>query len=223
MPLLLPGIEVILDAILFDFDGVIVESLDIKTEAFRALFSGEADNLDAIVSLHRRHAGINRLVKFEMIYREILRRPLGADRKAALAARFKELVVERVIDCPMVAGACELLKSLNGLLPLAVVSGTPEEELQEIVRRRGLSRHFIAVRGAPTSKAEIVAGLLSSASWQPQRVLMIGDAIEDLAAARAHDLRFIGRLPPGQGDPFPLGTAVVSDLREIERILMAMS
>src|SRR5271166_1937444 len=105
----LPDIEAHLDAIIFDFDGVIVESTDIKTEAFRSLFADWSEKLEAIVDLHQRHAGIDRLVKFEVIYREILCLPLTAERKAALAARFAELVVERVVACPLVPGAAAFL------------------------------------------------------------------------------------------------------------------
>src|SRR5215470_1085887 len=206
MPSAMPAIETALDAVLFDFDGIVVESVDIKTEAFRILFADEPDHLDAIIALHRRHAGLNRLIKFEMIHSDILRRPLAPERKARLAARFQELVLERVVACSMVPGANELITRLAGRKPLAIVSGTPQAELEEIVQRRGIGRYFDSVCGGPRRKPDIVAGLLAARAWRPQRVLMLGDALEDLAAARTHALLFVGRLLPGDANPFPSGT-----------------
>jgi phosphoglycolate phosphatase-like HAD superfamily hydrolase len=222
MPSVMPAIETALDAVLFDFDGVILESVDIKTDAFRALFAEETDHLDAIIALHRRHAGLNRLIKFEMIHRDILGRPLAPERKVHLAAKFQDLVLERVVACPMVPGASEFITRLAGRTPLAIVSGTPQAELQEIVQRRGMRQYFDSVCGGPRRKPEIVAGLLGERAWRPQRVLMLGDALEDLAAARAHNLLFVGRLLPSGANSFPSGTPVINDLHGVENAVAAI-
>jgi len=223
MPSVMPVIETALDAVLFDFDGVILESVDIKTDAFRALFADEAGHLDAIIALHRRHAGLNRLIKFEMIYRDILGRSLAPERKAWLAAKFRDLVLERVVACPTVPGAIELIVRLAGRLPLAIVSGTPQTELLEIVQRRGIQHYFDSVCGGPRRKPDIIAGLLAEHAWRPERVLMLGDALEDLAAARAHNLLFVGRVVPGDANPFPSGTPVVNDLHGVENAVAEIS
>lgn len=52
-------------AIVLDFDGVIVESLDIKTRAFRDLFSDYPQHLDKIMSYHLAHNAISRYIKFD--------------------------------------------------------------------------------------------------------------------------------------------------------------
>lgn len=86
--------------IIFDFDGVIVESVDIKTEAFRALFAHERAHVDSIVQFHETHGGLSRFDKFDVIYRDILRRPLGDEERVRLGTLFSELVVEAVVACP---------------------------------------------------------------------------------------------------------------------------
>jgi HAD superfamily hydrolase (TIGR01549 family) len=212
MPSAFPGVDAGLEAVIFDFDGVIVESMDIKTDAFRALFADHPERLDAIVALHRRHAGIDRLVKFEMIYRDILHLPLDEKQKRALARRFEALVESQVTACPMVEGAAKLLALLEGHVPLVVVSGTPEGELKRIIERRGLARYFRAVRGSPGAKTEILRDLLREESWNPRHMLMVGDADSDFAAARENGLNFVGRVPPGQASPFPAEVPVVTDL-----------
>lgn len=220
MPNAFPGIETVLDAIVFDFDGVIVESLDIKAQVFEALFEDEGPEVrKAVLALHHAHGGTSRFIKFDWIHRDILKRPLSDERKAWLGQRFEELVVERVVACPMVAGAQDVLDALKGRLPMIVASGTPDAELKDIVARRGLSSYFLAVEGSPRKKAEIIAAQASAHGWNPGRMVMVGDAMADYDAAKATGLGFIGRVPQGAASPFPAGTLTISDLSELEKHL----
>jgi phosphoglycolate phosphatase-like HAD superfamily hydrolase len=201
-----------LDAVAFDFDGVILESVAIKTEVFRALFADYPDHVEAIVALHERLGGISRHVKFQMIHDEILGIALTEDRRRVLAERFEDLALQRVLACPMVPGALDTLTALSARLPLAVVSGTPQAELQDIVRRRDLAGFFVKVLGSPRGKADHLRDLFARHGWRPQAVVMVGDAITDYDAAREVGCRFIGRVVPGQASPFPPGTYEVGDL-----------
>ncbi|HYL33480.1 MAG TPA: HAD family hydrolase [Stellaceae bacterium] len=199
-------------AMIFDFDGVIVESTELKTEAFRALFADRAGRIEAIVDLHRRHAGVDRFTKFEMIYRDILHEPLTASIRQDLGVRFAQLVEDAVTNCPMVPGAGELLATLDRRMSMAVVSSTPQRELERVVARRGLGRFFAAVRGSPPAKSEAVRALLEERGWTAANVLMVGDAAADLAAARTNGVAFIGRLTPGDPYPFSPEVPTVRDL-----------
>lgn len=212
-----------LEAVIFDFDGVIVESLDIKSEAFRDLFAGRPERLGDILALHRQHAGVDRFTKLEMIYRDILHENLSDTNKQALADRFAALVEERVTVCPLVPGAAELLAALEGRVAMAVISATPHAELQRIVDRRGLTRYFDAVHGSPPDKISALRALLAAKHWDVTRVLMVGDAVADYDAARDNKISFIGRLPPGEPNPFPADVTTVPDLAPLARATTAFA
>jgi HAD superfamily hydrolase (TIGR01549 family) len=216
LPNILAEVEASLQAIIFDFDGVLVESAAIKSDCFRQLFADRAE-VDRIVALHERHGGVDRYTKIAMIYRDILEEPLAPRELDRLAQRFEELVEERVATCDMVPGARELLNRLNGRLPTAVASGTPQGELERIAVRRGLSHYFIELRGAPPDKTRLVGEIMAKGGWEPHRVLMIGDAMTDFDAARSNGLQFIGRQMPSQHAVFPPGTRLVPDLVELAR------
>lgn len=206
-------------AVVLDFDGVVLESVDVKTRAFEALFAPEgAEAARRIVDYHIANGGISRFEKFRWAYREILRRPLTEEQERALGDRFNALVEDAVAVCDWVPGAREFLQSARW--PLFVASGTPEEELRRIVERRGLSGRFRAVYGAPTKKAEILRCVAGEVGCLVSELVMVGDAINDLDGARQAGARFIGRAAvPGA---FPAGTTVIPDLTSLAAVLASL-
>ena len=170
-------------AIVFDFDGVILESMDIKTHAFRDLFQDYPDHLDDIVRLHVENGGMPRFEKFDIIFRDLLKKPLTEDHRQELGRRFSELVFQKVIACPFVAGADRFLEKYSSRLELFVASGTPEPELRQIVEKRELGRFFRGVYGSPRTKAEIVRQIVTEKGFHPSEVLFVGDALGDYRSA----------------------------------------
>lgn len=201
--------------VVLDFDGVILQSVSIKTAAFRALFSSYPEHLDAIEALHLRLGGISRHTKFRMIFRDILRLPVTEHTMAELAERFQAEVKERVIACPFVPGAVEFLTTTQAKVPLYIASGTPSGELREIVAARGLDRYFAGVFGSPQDKADILAMIAADTGCPPGDIVMVGDADTDYQAAARAGTRFVGIVAPGDPTCFPPETLVLPDLHRL--------
>lgn len=200
-------------AVIFDFDGVLVESADIKTAAFRALYQpyGEVVVTTAVAH-HQANGGISRRRKIRHIHASELGVTLDTHALDALCAHFSALVEDAVVAAPMVAGAADFLVHQRARLPLFIVSGTPHDELTRIVRRRGMADAFTAIYGSPPEKPPIIESILKGHGLAARNVVFIGDARTDYDAAVATGLRFIGRVPRGQTSPFPPGTEIVCDL-----------
>jgi HAD superfamily hydrolase (TIGR01549 family) len=204
-------------AVVFDFDGVILESIDVKTRAFVALFDRWPQHEDAIRRLHLENTGVSRYEKFVRIHRDILGVPLDDEEKERLGREFGRLIREEMLSCEFVTGARELLERLAASYMLFVASGTPEEEMREIVSARGLDRYFEGVYGSPASKAEILRRILGEHQLAAGEVVFVGDALSDYEGARAVDVLFVARVPQGDPSIFPDDgvLATVSDLREL--------
>ena len=209
----------IVKAIAFDFDGVILESVSIKTEAMASLFAGHGEHLAEIITLHKQNASISRFIKFDMIYRDILKEPLPQETKEELGRKFSGLVFEKVLACPYVSGAREFLQAHHELTPLFVVSGTPDGELSRIVSERGLSAYFRGVYGSTRPKEESLRAILADHGWRAGDLVFVGDGMTDYEAAAGTAVPFIGRVPGSKENPFPDSTIVVEDLRGLERAL----
>ncbi|MCB2099943.1 MAG: HAD family hydrolase [Rhodobacterales bacterium] len=203
-------------AIFFDFDGVLVESIAIKHNAFRNVYHPHGEEIvQRVMAYHKIHEGISRLDKIQHCHREYLGIELTPDELAALGRIYTDTVEEAVVVCPAVPGSMDMLEHHSGRIPLFVVSGTPQPELRRIADRRGLTDYFTSVRGSPPRKEPIIEELLDAHGLERSECLFLGDATTDSDAAATCGLRFIGRVPPGAPNPFPPGTETVPDLTVI--------
>jgi phosphoglycolate phosphatase-like HAD superfamily hydrolase len=209
-----------LDILAFDFDGVLCQSVEVKTAAFAALYADHGPEVvAAVVAHHRAHGGVNRLDKIRHYESALLGRPADEAAIAAKARRFACLVVDNVIAAPLMPGAEAFLDAHAGHLPLYVVSGTPQEELRHILAAKTLDRYFRGTFGAPTAKSTHLAAILKATGAAPDRAAMVGDALTDFNAAAACHMRFVGLRDAGGGHPFPPPTPVLADLTDLARAL----
>ncbi len=206
-------------AIFFDFDGVIVESTAIKTEAFSTHYASHGpDVLAASIAHHEAHEGISRLIKFRHCHKVLLGINLDDAALTELARAYTAEVEDRVVACDGVSGAEDFFVRYHAQIPLFVVSGTPEDELRRITDRRNLTRYFTQVRGSPATKDAIVMELLERHRLNAADTLFLGDAMTDYHAAVACGVPFIGRVAPGRGNPFPGSVKVIEDLTTLRVI-----
>ncbi len=181
--------------VIFDFDGVIVESVDIKTNSFAKLFESEGEKaVKEIIDYHLLNSGVSRFEKFRYIYNNILKRELSDEIFTNLCNRFSELVTEEVIKAPFVKGAKEFLHSYKKAYAFFVSTATPQIEIEFIIRKRNIADYFRGIYGAPIEKSNIVERIIKDNNFLPQELVYIGDAISDYKAACANSVNFIARI-----------------------------
>lgn len=208
-------------AIVLDFDGVILESVDIKTRAFRTLFKDFPEHLDEITEYHLKNGGLSRYRKIEHIYRNILKIPLDRKKLDELGDSFSKIVVGKMVECPYVEGALEFLEEYSKKVSFFVASGTPEDELKSITDKRGISKYFKGVYGTPSLKSEILVRILKEHGFRKNEVLFVGDSVNDYEGAVAAGVVFIGRVPD-QNPSNPLlrhDAPHVNNLKELKELL----
>ncbi len=207
-------------AIFFDFDGVIVESLEVKVEAFRQIYAPFGPSVEKRAIEHYVHeTGVPRLFRFRYCHKHFLGQDPTDAEVQALSDRFGGMVENLVVACDGVPGARDFLEAFADRIPCFVVSATPDAELKRIVRRRGLDRFFAAVHGSPPDKPEVLSRILTERGWPAADTVMIGDGLADYRAATANGIRFVGRTHASFESPFPEGTDTIGDLTDLAKVL----
>lgn len=197
---------------LFDFDGVIVDSAEIKVRGFVDCFPAEPPEVqEAIRQYTSLHGGVSRFAKFRHIYDTILREALPSETLDELCLRYSRLVVEQVRRAPFVPGARELITAIHRSTECHVVSGTPEIELRQLVVDRGISHMFRNVVGSPTPKTRLTADIVGQCP-HPEDVVFLGDSITDYDAARHAGIAFLGVRAAGQSAELPPDAEVTDNL-----------
>lgn len=184
--------------IIFDCDGVVLNSNTLKTEAFRKVsypFGEPASSV--LVNYHMQNGGISRYDKFKFFLDEIV--PVHApdivlrDRAEVLntlLAKFASYVTEGLYQCEVASGLDDLRCSTTGTIWL-IVSGGDQAELRDVFQQRELAHYFDGgIYGSPQDKHSIVADLIKNGQVQ-KPVLFLGDSRLDYDVAKAFGLDFI--------------------------------
>jgi phosphoglycolate phosphatase-like HAD superfamily hydrolase len=207
-------------AIIFDFDGVIVESVDIKTEAFAKLFAKEGkEAVKEIVNYHLNNTGVSRYDKFKFIYKEILHRPLDNEKFLALCDKFSQLVVDSVVKAPYTKGVRGFLENNASEYQLFVISATPQEEMKRIIRERKMTHFFKRVYGAPIKKTDAVQDILIKEEIKSNNILYVGDSMSDYIAAKNNALNFVARINNNKSIFANIDCIKVKDLKNLTTII----
>lgn len=204
--------------IIFDFDGVILDSARLKTAAFTQVYSREdPEKVAEVVEYQEQHGGIGRRQKFEYFEREVFGRPGDEVTVENLCDRFAEIIDEGMLNCAFIPGAEALLARLENEIPMHVVSGMPEDDLRLVIERRGLSRYFRTVSGSPKSKYAEFRNVMRLESAEAAECLAVGDSPTEFHAARKIGIPFLAIVAPDVVDLFPADVQKAPDLIGFER------
>ena len=203
-------------AILFDFDGVLAECMNVKTEAFGKLFEPYGDEVvKKVVKHHIENGGISRYEKIKYYYSEYLKMSITNEELENIAKKFSDLVVNKVINSDWVKGVKEFLEKHYKTIDLYIISGTPQDELQTIVEKREMNKYFKGVYGSPDTKPNLVRQIIAENGYNHEKVLYIGDSLSDYHNARKSSIKFLGRVPKGIKSNFPDNIPVISNFWNI--------
>lgn len=177
--------------LVFDSDGVILNSNAVKTEAFyRATLPWGADAAQALVDYHVSRGGISRYVKFEHFLREIVHEPVTEDVMQHLLQTFTEEAIRGLVQSELAPG----LEALRKAMPHThwmVVTGGDQAELCEVYRQKNIAGWFDAgLFGSPDSKDVIIERELNNGNLKTPAIFF-GDSRYDHQASTRAGLDFV--------------------------------
>ena len=190
-----------LQAIVFDFDGVIANSEPLHLLAFQQALAEDGVELSA-TDYYSRYLGYDDVGMFEA---------LGRDRGMSMqSARVAELVArkgDRLQDLMrsgsvLFPGALEFIREAAAAVPIAIASGALRHEIDEIIDAAGVADLFatiVAAGDTPESKPSPAPYRLAfeqlrertGRALDPRRSVAIEDSRWGLESARGAGLRLV--------------------------------
>lgn len=203
-------------AVIFDFDGVIVDSNRLKQDAFLEVCPKESEAFVKKVLGTMRGS-----TRFE-VFREVgvgLGVVAVEDFVQRKASEFNQLVQEGMQKGALIPEAPAILERASKRYPLYINSATPELPLHETMAALKIEKFFKEILGAPATKEENLKKILAHGGLKGKEVAFVGDGEADCRAALGHNCFFIGvanEFNQWTDTTFPL----ISNITEIGKYLL---
>ena len=170
----------------FDFDGTVVLSNDIKREGFFAVVAAIPGGSSRMATILSDPPG-DRYAIFDRFTAET------GGSSSDLVERYSYWCEEKILKCPERQGAERMIVALKSSgIRVHLNSATPTTPLRTIVARRFGDGFFDGVYGGHGAKADNLRAILVLEAMQPNEVVMVGDGVDDRDAANMTGCRFIG-------------------------------
>ncbi|MCV3430300.1 HAD hydrolase-like protein [Campylobacter lari] len=180
--------------ILWDFDGVIIDSLAIRDYGFREIFK-EFDKalVEKLIEYHCINGGLSRFHKIRYFFNEILKKDISDDEVKAYADRFSLIMREELVKSKyLILDSINFIKENYEKYNFHIVSGSEHDELNFLCQKLQINQYFYSINGSPTPKIELVKNLLIKESYKQSETILIGDSINDYEAAKENNIAFFG-------------------------------
>jgi len=178
--------------IFLDFDGVIKDSVEVKSDAFEKLFSQFGKHVsDKIREHHEHNGGMSRFEKIPL-YLEWAKEKKSNKLIDSYALEFSSLVKQKVINSEWVPGVLPFLKKIDKKI-FFIITATPQQEIEEIISSLNIRKYIKEVIGFPTKKGTAIKMILKKYSIPLDCATMVGDAIADYDAAVEAKISFVLR------------------------------
>jgi phosphoglycolate phosphatase-like HAD superfamily hydrolase len=179
--------------IFWDFDGVIKDSVEVKSKAFVKLFAEYNSKIKNKIKIHHeKNGGMSRFDKIP-IYLNYANIEANKRNINLYCKKFSKLVFNEVILSKWVKGVLSYLKSNKYNQIFILISATPAIELKAIINELKLNNNFQEIYGAPSKKSFVIKKILKKYKINKSDALMVGDAQVDIDAANYNKINFLLR------------------------------
>jgi len=191
-----------LQAVIFDFDGVIANSEPLHMMAFQQVLQSEGVDLEP-ADYYSRYLGYDDKGVFEAVSRDRARQWSPAHVATLVERKGEHMQAMLLSGAVLFPGASHFIREVAAEVPIAIASGAQRHEILEIIEAAGLDDLFSAIVASgdtPESKPspapyrlafERLCGAAGK-SLDPKRTVAIEDSRWGLESAGGAGLRLVG-------------------------------
>ena len=180
--------------ILWDFDGVILDSMPIRDEGFRRILQKYNNVLvEEFIKYHKYNAGLSRFHKIRYFYNKFLNREISEVKVLQYANEFSLFMKQELVNKKyLIEDTITFIKNNYTNYSFHIVSGSEEKELQFLCNKLEIDKYFVSINGSPIHKNDLVKNVLLNFNYISKECILIGDSINDYEAALKNNITFYG-------------------------------
>lgn len=181
--------------ILWDFDGVIINSNSVREHGFREVLKNyPQEHIELLIAYHKKNGGLSRYVKFRYFFEQIRGETVSIEKINQLASKFSQMMLQELTNKEYLIDDSVFFihESSRRGVEQYIVSGSDQDELKSLCNQLDLSKYFRSIHGSPEVKNNIVRQIITNITHNIQNVCMIGDSINDYEAAFVNNVDFFG-------------------------------
>lgn len=202
--------------IIFDFDGVILDSLKVREFGFREIFKGfENNKVEELISYHKKNGGWSRFVKIRYFFNEILKQNITQDEIEMYAKNYSTIMKGHLQNkANLIEETVDFIKNNHTQFNMHIASGSEQNELRYLNHQLGIHNYFHSIYGSPTPKIELVKTILIENTYASNETILIGDSINDYEAAYENNISFFGYNNPSLKD---IGDGYIDNFKDFQK------
>lgn len=178
--------------IIWDFDGVILDSLQTKKFAFRKLFSDfSRKEVKELISYHENNLGVSRFDKINYFFEKVIAKKTSKNKIKDYLTKYSKLTRNELSKKKyIIKQTIEFIKLYKNDYNMHIASGAEEKDLKYICKKLEISNFFLSINGSPTHKSLIVRNILTKKKYKRKETILIGDSDADYKAAKNNKIKF---------------------------------
>ena len=185
-----------LKVLVYDFDGVIVDTSIIKTKTFYEVFSLYPKFFKKIWNFHLKNKGISRKVQFEYLVCDLIG---DTGQKASahinkLMRIYKNKLLPKLHNIKYIRDAYKIIRYSKKNYSTYIVSNAPTSELKLVIKEKKLEKFFDKIFSSESeiNKSKVLNKILKLEKISPKSMLFIGDTLKDQISAKKSLVKFVG-------------------------------
>lgn len=180
--------------ILWDFDGVIMDSMPVRNRGFELVLKDyPKEQVQELMDFHLKNGGLSRYVKFRHFFEEIRKESITEHEIKSWSESFSKVMKSNLINSDLlIQDSLEFIKRVSNDYEMHIVSGSDGEELRFLCKENGISAYFDTINGSPTPKIELVKNIIEGKEYDLDSYILIGDSKNDYEAAQVNGISFAG-------------------------------
>lgn len=192
-----------LKAVIFDMDGVLVDSEPLHYEVNKVTVKEHFD-IDLNYEYYKQYIGSTVMYMWEKMIKDFSIEGYTPEELFGLSEEVKDRLVEKN-GYPQVHGAVDFVKSLSTKYKLAVASSSALVNIERNVSNLGIANEFdVLVTGLsvqnPKPAPDIFLKAAAELGVKPCECIVVEDSCNGVRAAKAAGMACIGFINPGSGE-----------------------